>query len=218
VDKTDLSLVVTTYDQDISFLPGLVESIFKSLNPPSQLVVVASGLTEVPSIKVPDGVLMTSCCISTRINQACARNIGIKLSKRKLVCFHDVDDLSHPLRFMLIDKVFKQDPGIDFVIHGYTLNRDDLDADFGALGINIDYHLTKSDKMRGLVSSSGIPLHNSHLTVHKKALDHAGIFFDESTKAFRYEDSIMTESLLDSGLLGIGLLLPLVYYRPSNSR
>lgn len=217
----DISLVIPAYDGDVHLLGELLNKIYGYSEIPKQIIVVVSGVTSISqytdAYKNYSEPELICCQISKRINQAKARNIGSKFAASKLIMFHDVDDIPHHQKFAITEAVFIQDPSIDFMVHGYKNDDENVQRDYGN-ALKLDYHLRPHTETMGIVGSSGMAIHNSHITVHKKIFDIHELAFEESTKAYRIEDSLFTVSLLKKELQGVMVCAELVCYRPSGSR
>lgn len=220
---TDISLIIPAYDKDIYFISDLLKKIYSFDNLPKQIIIVASGLNNLAEYvdinylnqQFPEVIL---CQSSKRVNQAKARNIGAKFATSKLIMFHDVDDIPHSQKFVITERIFIQDPSIDFLVHGYSVGDGSAEVDFLKSNIQIDYSLRPHTKTMGLAGATDMPIHNSHVTIHKKVFDKFNIKYDESSKAYRVEDSLLTVELLKIGLQGAMICAPLVHYQPSSNR
>lgn len=218
----DISLVIPAYDGDINLLPDLLQQIYGFTVLPKEIIVVASGLINL-EVYLNDFTLLPQpelirCQISKRINQAKARNIGAKFATRKLIMFHDVDDLPHPQKFQITEMVFNNDPSLDYLVHAYSMEGGIEKRNYFQESLKLDYGLMRHPTTMGLASSTGMPVHNSHITFHKKIFDKNQLQFDESNKAFRMEDSLLTQKIYAQGLEGVMVCAELVQYRPSTSR
>lgn len=210
-----ISLIIPTYDGDVFLLKALLKKIYTFSVMPKQIIVVASGVSDlinyvdfpVDKELKPEIIL---CQVSKRFNQAKARNIGAKLASCRLLMFHDVDDLPHPSKFQITEQVFLQDPSLDFLVHGHAGG--DYSDDPLNMPVRLDYALRPHPHTMGIAGSTDMAVLNSHVTIFKKTFDMLKIQFDESPQAYRIEDSLLTVDLIKSRLRGVMVVAKLVRY------
>ncbi len=215
-----LSMVITLYDKDVSFLEGLSRDLAEIPEIPDEIIVVGTGITE--DQLSPIGILakrtsIIKTVISKRQNQSVARNIGLKISTNKYTCFFDVDDRPHPLKFAISRKVLQVNTEIDYLLHDHCPPLSPH-FNFDPAAIRLHNRLLEDPTGYGLVSAYGGAIHHGHITVATEKIKQLQLAYIEHAGGKGREDCLFARALHRKGLLGMHVNAPLVSYVPSNER
>jgi cellulose synthase/poly-beta-1,6-N-acetylglucosamine synthase-like glycosyltransferase len=211
-----LSLCITAYDQDYKLIYNLLTEFAKQTKAPSEIVFYCSGkkfVEDIPSdIKINNvSVPIITIFNSKRTNQARARNICSKVAIADYVMFFDVDDIPHPMKIELAEKILLQNKEFKFFLHNYnqTQNYINLINDEIPQSMQL-FPITEIDKNSTNVLCGNYPIHHAHITVEYQVLQK--ISFNESLSYYRKEDGKFCQDLILNGYQGLYCPHKLVHY------
>ena len=211
-----ISLCITCYDEDYQLLPKLLAILENhQTEHPNEIIIVCSGkdYLDIPkTIKInKEEIPITICCISNRIIQSKARNIGSSISKYDFIIFFDVDDYPHKQKIEITRKIIK-DTDCDFFVHNYYNSDDNFSKILSTESLdNVEIHKVKDiNKLCTNISVDDYPIHQAHICVKRSIF--SKLKFNESWEFYRTEDGKFCQDLVTNGYQGIYCPIKLVQY------
>lgn len=208
----NISICITSYYRDIFFINRLLKELAIQTLEPYEIILYCSGLKNL--INIPTDIIINNksvpiYCIHSykQTIQSIARNICSSVASGDIIIFFDIDDIPHFQKIEITNYVFSHN-NIEFFLHNYGKSKSDfriVDIDNMTLvsDLSVDNNSTN-------VNCMNYPIHHAHIAVRKKIFNN--IRFNEDILAYRKEDGLFCQSLLNQKYKGIYTTEKLVVY------
>jgi len=201
--KKTLGIAIPTYDNHISYLKELLDTIADSSVLPNQVSISTSSYKggEPDISNYPFEIIFTST--EDLKNAAQNRNIAASKLTTDVISFIDGDDLPHIKRNEFILNYFEKNylP----LVHSYVKIKTTEEKikyvkktiEIYDTSVGIINHIPK-DSIQSMPMDQIITFHNAHISLLKKDFD---VFkYDESDISIRKEDTLYTKKLVENGI------------------
>jgi glycosyltransferase involved in cell wall biosynthesis len=121
-EEIRISVVVPAFNAEKSIIAS-VESCLNQTTPPFEVIVVDDGSSDNTVTLLQNHFGNRINLIQQQKNQgpSSARNRGEEAASGSHIAFQDADDFWHPRKLELVTHALKENPGISFLFHRYTL-------------------------------------------------------------------------------------------------
>ena len=213
IDDILVSIVVPVYNSE-KYISSCVNSVLIQSHQNLQIILIDDGSTD-SSSSICDGYLIKDRRIIVKHKNnggvSSARNVGIKLSVGKYICFLDSDDIYHP-KFIETMVLNAEKHNADMVVCNYKTFLNDNECDCAKFENKISI-LKADDVAENIICNDkfgGYPFNKLFLTSIVK-----GISFKENI-SFK-EDMVFCLEYVENVYTCIYLDDPLYYYRINQS-
>jgi len=208
----NISICITSYHRDIYFLSGLLKELAIQTLEPYEIILYCSGLKSLINIPTDIGInnklvpinYIHSC---KQTMQSIARNICASVATGDVIIFFDIDDIPHFQKIEITEYVFNHHD-IDFFLHNYSKSKSDFTlVDINKIALLNDLSI---DNNSTNIHCMDYPIHHAHIAVRKEIFN--DVRFNESISAYRKEDGLFCQALLNKKYQGIYTPEKLVVY------
>lgn len=163
-----------------------------------------------------------------RLMQSQGRNIAVAHSTSDIVSFIDADDFSHPQRLETLLQAFLKEKKLRLCLHEFAQDHTNMDEWYSELFNSQDLIAEGTNALcEAELRTRGqphldLPVHHAHVTVRREVFRNH--LFDETTAAYRIEDSLFVRDIIAEtcNLHSIGDLqyikYPLTFYTTSREQ
>lgn len=166
------SVVIPLYNKSYGIEKAIESILNQSISVDYEIIIVNDGSTDDSVSKVEKYLCNSNIILINQENSgvSVARNVGIKESKFKYICFLDADDWWNDNYFSTLSKLIKDNPKEVFFLMGYSKVLDHYSKDIRISSkLEIFHHFGNSfSNTRGLVTPS--------IAITRNVLLSAGLF------------------------------------------